>query len=163
MIFLGTMWEVIQVSESAWAFMMCFTSADQQYSDVVKKHGGDNNAVADNHLLAPVTEHLQLCQRFQLDIQFVQLCVLLIMATLQSLPRCRCEPLYVEHLELLHHPIIYRVDPVRYFTTLLAHVPKVKGRRRDGDGDVVNVVPIVLQDTLVLHQNSSTLNKTSTC
>merc|ERR1719486_1087641 len=39
MVFLETMYEVIELSRNAWAFMMRSMFADQPYSDVVSTHG----------------------------------------------------------------------------------------------------------------------------
>merc|ERR1711870_168279 len=39
MVFLDTMYEVIELSRKAWAFIMRSMFADQPYSDVVRTHG----------------------------------------------------------------------------------------------------------------------------
>merc|ERR1719421_394688 len=86
MVFFDTMYELMELSRSACAFMMRSMFADHPYSEVVRTHGESTmrELTSTFSTLSPRTSFIS-CKRLELRLELLQLLLLVLVVDLEAL------------------------------------------------------------------------------
>merc|ERR1712232_247513 len=120
MVFFDTMYEVMELSRKACAFMMRSMLADHPYSEVVNTQGESAMRELTNTFstLSPNLLH-QFAQRLELRLHLLEFLLLVLVIDLQTLLGGALEFLAIELLELLDSILINGVSHVDHLVALL--------------------------------------------